>query len=152
KWGAEKDWIREFNILYARIYGAYSVIDPLDNHLAGLKPKAVPGFFAELGLKNVSVYSIGKIFALSNGAASDEDKLRYIRLFRESEEKKLDAFEELPEMRAKVREEDRKRFRELLRRKCEWLKEHIHDNSTWEWQGGANLLVTGICEKKGVPF
>lgn len=149
EWGAEKDWIKEFNILFARIYGAYFVIDSLRSRLGGLKPKAVPGFFSKHGLKNVSAYSIGKIFALSSRAVSDEDKLRYIRLYQESEDKKLKVYEELPEMRKKVTEEDRKRFRELLDRKCEWLKEHIHDNDTWEWQGGANLLVTGVCEKKG---
>lgn len=146
-WGGETGWISEFNSLYNEIWIVYDAIDPIKNRITGLKPEAVPRFFAKHGLKDVCAYPIGKLFSLSNGAVSDEDKLRYIDLYQVSEVKKLDLFSEFPKMKEDVGAEKIQRFKELLNKKCKWLKEHIHDNNTWEWQGGANMLVTGVCVK-----
>lgn len=143
-WPEDAAWHREYEAEYSRFTKLYYQLNPIKAYLGGLKPSAVPGFFARSGLKQVGVYPIGKAFSLSNAAFSHEEKLRYIELFQASEEKKLDVFMGLPEMRAQVTDEEAERFRSLIRAKCEWHRSNLDENAIWEWQGDSNLLVTGI--------
>ncbi len=140
-------WAKDFKRQYLKIYTKYLLSDPLENRTKGVKCADVPRFFTKQGLKDVSLYPLGKVFSLSNAAISDEDKLRYIDLYFASETKKLDAYMELDDEKMDITKEEADAFRSLLDRKCTWLREHLHDNNAWEWQGGANLLVTGICDK-----
>lgn len=139
----ECTWPEELKVISQKLSRMYFTVDPLQSRMMGVKPDKMPLFFERHGLKEVSAYPVGKIFSLSNAAVPDEDKLRYIELYRISELKKLEVFMAL-EDHGDVTEDDAERFRSILSQKCEWLQKHLHDNNAWEWQGGANLLVTGI--------
>ena len=141
---AECFWYEEFRQLDARIHQIYMQLDPLFSRISGLPPEKTPGFFAEQGLKEISAYPIGKLFSTSNAAVSRQEKLLWIDLYQSSEEKQLEAFLELPEMKKYCTEEEALRFRNLLREKCMYLRENTEENRIWDWQGGANILLTGI--------
>lgn len=147
-WPEDCGWRREFEEYFNRFYRAYFSIDRFKDRIRGLRPAEVPRFFAEQGLGQVSLYPVGRAFSLSNAAMSDDDKLRYIDLYQASEERKLDAYMQLPAMKEYVTEEDAELFRSLIREKCAWHRADLDENSIWEWEGGASVLVTGIFEGK----
>jgi hypothetical protein len=138
------DWMKELQDLNIKITGAYLKIDPITGRATGIAPADIPRFFAEQGMEKVSAYPLGNLYSLSNAAMSDDDKLRWIDLYRDSEVKKLDAFMELPEMLELISPEQAARYRELVDRKCSFLRSDLTENRIWEWRGTANLLVTGI--------
>lgn len=144
RWPEDCAWHKEFEAALDRFYKLYLKLDPLKTRTRGLKPSQLPAFFADNALREVSAYPLGRCFSLSNAAMSDEDKLAYLDLYQESEERKLDAFMRLPEMREQVTTEEAERFRGLIRQKCAWHRDHLDENAIWEWQGGVNLLVMGI--------
>ncbi len=140
----ECTWAEEFNLLYDRLYQTYDRIDPAMGYARGIKPEKVPRFLAAQGFSNVSAFPLGKLFSLSNAVLTEEEKLSWITGFEESEKKKLEAYLSLPEMQELFSKEQAKRFLCLLEEKCAWLRRNLKDNSVWEWNGGANLLLTGI--------
>lgn len=139
-------WLAEYRRMSRKFTDACFSIDPIEPRVAGLNPVRVPRFFAEQGLKKISAWPLGKVFSLSNAAVSPEEKLLYLDLFEDSENKQLDAFMALPEMRAYFTEEDADSYRRLIRERCDWYRERPEENAVWEWQGGANVLVAGIRE------
>lgn len=136
-------WKKELDVLFIKLTRAYMKIDPVSSHVTGVAPAGVPRFFAEQGMEQVSAYPVGHMSSLSNAAMSDKDKLRWIKLYRESEIRKLDAFMELPEMTEMFSHEQAARYRDLLDRKCDFLRSDLSENRIWDWRGNANLLVTG---------
>ena len=136
-------WANEFNELDKKFFNVCNTILPISNFTLGLNPAIIPNFFASHGLKNVCAYPIGKIFSLSNAAISDEVKLRWLELYESSMTKKLEAYMKLSEFREAFTDDEAKRYLELLRMKCEYYKANLHDNETWEINGGANILITG---------
>ena len=147
---AECGWYPDYRKMAEKFWNAYFRIDPLQNRTAGIAPKDAPRLFADCGLKHICAYPVGKFFSLSNAAVPAEQKLLYIDLWQVSEEKKLDTFMALPEMAAYATQEDAETFRALIRAKSAWHRAHTDDNSVWDWQGDANLLITGTVEKNGV--
>ncbi len=148
---SECKWVEAYRTLSERIHQAYYTMDPLQNRMHGVKPTDMPRFFVKSGLKNVCAYPLGKVFSLSNGAVSREEKLQYIDLFQSSEEKRLDAFMALPETEQYITGEMAEQYRSLVREKCDWHRAHPDENSIWDWQGDANILVTGRVDKGGMP-
>jgi ubiquinone/menaquinone biosynthesis C-methylase UbiE len=136
-------WKKELDVLVIRLTRAYLKIDPLTGRATGVAPALLPHFFAEQGMEQVSAYPVGHMNSVSNAAMSDEDKLRWIELYRESEIRKLDAFMELPEMLEMFSHEQAARYRELLDQKCGFLRSDLTENRIWDWRGNVNLLVTG---------
>ena len=136
-------WKKDLDVLFMKLTRAYMKIDPITERATGIAPPAIPHFFAEEGMEQVSAYPVGHMSSVSNAAMSDEDKLRWIELYRDSEIKKLDAFMELPEMNVMFSHEEADRYRELLDQKCDFLRSDLTENSIWDWRGSANLLVTG---------
>ena len=136
-------WVSEFRKLEEQINQAYYTLDSILPRIAGVKPAAVPRFFAARGLENICAYPIGKMVCLSNAAVSREEKLEWIRLYQASELKKLDAYMRLEQMRDLISASDAQRYRLLIQEKCKWLTAHTDENAVWDMQGGANLLITG---------
>lgn len=149
KYPPECAWYPEYRKMSEKFWNAYFRIDPLQNRTDGIAPKDAPRLFADCGLKRICAYPLGKVFSLSNAAVPEAEKLLYIDLYQTSEEKKLDAFMTLPEMAAYATAEEAEAFRALIREKCAWHRAHPDENSIWDWQGNANLLITGIVEKDG---
>ena len=140
----ECTWVEEFSFLYRELYIVYDRIVPMAGYVRGVHPAYIPRFLADQGLLQVSAYPLGKLFSLSNAALTEDEKRFWIDHFEESEIKKLDVFMEIPEMKKHFSVEQAERFRTLLTEKCTWLRDHLQENSVWEWSGGANLLATGI--------
>lgn len=137
-------WKKELDELFIELTRVYMKLDPLTSYTTGLAPVDIPRFFAEEGMEQVSAYPVGHMSSTSNAAMPDEDKLRWIELYRDSEMKKLAAFMELPEMPELFSREKADRYSELLDRKCDFLKSDLTENRIWDWRGNANLIVTGI--------
>lgn len=136
-------WVSEYRKMEHKFTLIYNAIDPLQSRVPGVATELVPHFFVEHGLERVSAYPLGKMFCLSNAAVSESDKLRWIDLCEQSETMKLDAFSGLVQFWQHVSHEEVARYREVLRERCAWLREHVNDNEAWDWQGGANILVCG---------
>ncbi len=143
RYPADCTWVEDFNRLFYKFYDACFEIDPLEPRMDGASPALMPRFFAESGLKEVSAYPLGKLFSLSNAVVSEKEKLEYLDLYQQSEEKKLDVFMALPEMAAYFTKEEAEEYRRLIREKCDWRRKNLQENTVWEWMGGCNLLVTG---------
>lgn len=144
----DSSWRKELQELTIKLLRAYRNTNPMSDYVTGVKMHQIPGFFAEQGMEQISAYPVGKIDSLSNAALSDEHKLRRIDLYEQSEVNKLEAFMELPEMAEWFSRGEADRYRELLAMKCDFLRSDLRENSIWEWNGGANILVTGIVPSK----
>lgn len=139
-------WHEEFERLRMRLQRVYFELNPLENYTQGARPTDVPHLLVEHGLRDVRAYPLGKVFCLSNADVTPEERQRYADLFRASEEKKLAAFRELPEWGERVGDDECERYLELLGIWHAWQRESTDENAIWEWQGDANLLVTGRVE------
>ena len=137
-------WYQPFRSLAQKLFTAYNKLDPMQGYIPGIKPDRMPRFFASQGIQRICAYPIGKMDSWSNAAIPKEQKLRWLDLYYRSEVDRLEAFMALPEMRENFTEAEAARYRELLDEKCAWLRAHPDENEVWEWQGGANLLITGI--------
>ena len=142
-------WRKEFQELLEILFSAYQKINPIDGYAGGVAPAQIPAFFASQGMKEISAYPIGKLDSLSNAAMPEADKLRWIELYQTSEIRKLDAYMELPQMKDLFTQEQAARYKELLNRKCEFLRSDLKENRIWEWTGGANVLITGRPPEQG---
>lgn len=137
-------WYKPLQELTAKLYAAYNRLAPLQNYIPGVKPGRMPRFFAEQGLKHICAYPIGKMVSWSNAAIPMERKTAWLKLYYRSEVDRLTAFRGLPEMERYFSGADAARFLELLEEKCAWLEANADENAVWDWDGGANLLITGI--------
>ena len=140
----ECTWHDEFVLLYNKLWRAYEIVDPALSYAGGLKSSETPRFFATHGLKEISAYPIGKLFSFSNAARSEEDRLKWLSLYKRSEEERLTACMSHPKMHDYFSDREAARYKELLSEKCKYLESHIGENAIWEWYGGVNMLVRGI--------
>lgn len=134
---------KELLQLTEELWQVYQKLSPLSRYAGGISLKEMPRFFVSQGMKDVSAYPLGKLFSLSNAAIPREQKLKWLELYPKSEEDKLEAFMEFPEMQELFSRAKADRYKELVREKCAYYLERPEENSVWEYVGGANLLVTG---------
>ncbi len=139
----ELPWGKEVQVLGDELWTICCKLAPFQLYVNRLSPAEIPAFFAKNGLKQVCAYPIGKIFSLSNAAIPKERKLKWLDLYKKSEEGKMRAFLAVPEGREVMDPEKVERYIELLEKKCEYYRTHLDENAIWEWQGGSNLMVTG---------
>ncbi|MCR5356367.1 MAG: class I SAM-dependent methyltransferase [Lachnospiraceae bacterium] len=137
-------WKKRYDILLEKVQAMYDNIVPMQDYLGGIPTAYIPNLFEEERLKDVSAYPVGRFFSLSNKAISDEKKQRYIELGFLSDTKRLNCVYEEPEAKAFMSEEEISEFTELLKKRRDYLTDHLKDNRIWEWEGGSNLLVTGL--------
>ena len=143
-WPESCTWQKPFQNLMIKLYTAYDRLNPMKAYIPGIKPGQMPRFFADQGLRQICAYPIGKITCWSNAAIPPERKLKWLELYVQSEKDRLDAFMALPEMEPLFSHADADRYRELLDEKAAWLRAHPDENTVWDWNGGVNLLITGI--------
>ncbi len=140
----ECDWKSELDDLYIKMWTGYETVNPVSNYINDLPTAEIPHFFSKNNLKNICAYPIGRMFSFSNGTLSEKDRLEYLDLYLISEEQKLNEYMCMEKFRTVFSESDAARYKELLKIKYDFLTEHIDDNSIWEWNGGANLLITAV--------
>ena len=143
----ECEWAKAYEDLHEQFYEACFALDPFESRVAGVDPSLVPRFFADSGLKNICIYPLAKAISLSDAALPPEEKRRYVDLYQLSEEKHLEAFMALPEMAERFSRRQADEFLRLLREKCAWHREHLNENTVWDWVGSGSLLVTGVWEE-----
>ena len=126
----EYDWVDEFRSLKHELDMLYMA--EASKYIVGIRPENMPRFFSVSGLKNVTVYQIGKFFSLSN--ASIDAKFR---------KEFLDAEVKAELTRAYLLSAEKKaRYSELLEIRKQDLEKP--ENTIWEWIGGSNLILIGI--------
>ncbi|MGI6617621.1 MAG: class I SAM-dependent methyltransferase [Saccharofermentanales bacterium] len=138
------EYYEEWVDLFIKLYSTYEEVLPKKDYLLGCDPLLVPRLFSEVGMWDIRMHSLGKSCSVSNAAMKDEDKRRYIELLHEAELEKLDSFYELETFREKVSKKEAERFRELMKIRRDLLLAECGENATWEWYGGASLVMTGI--------
>ncbi len=120
---------------------------PMKQFVQGIDPTEVPRIFHEMGLGDVSVYPLGKFFSLSNAATDREDKTRYVMLSHQADVDKFGSFWQLDKAKHYLTEMEAAEYLALLKEKRDSLLRDMGENAIWEWQGGTNLLVTGVVNK-----
>lgn len=140
----ECGWQKPLQELEDKLWTMYETVNPIRNYLNDLSPSELPHIFASEGLKNVSAFPVGKLFSLSNAVLTEDEKEEYIRDTYQASKEKLDAYMRLDEARALFSSDDAERYLALLDEKTRFLLDHLDDNGIWEWNGGANVLVTGL--------
>ena len=133
--------------LQAKVHAMTEAIMPMKRFVQGIDPVEVPRVFHEMRLGSVCAYPIGRFFSLSNAATGGEDKARYITLSYQADADKFGAFWQLDEAKRWLTEAEAAEYLALLEEKRNVLLGGIGENAVWEWQGGANLLVTGVVSK-----
>ncbi len=141
-------WKKEYDVLLNKVQAMYEKIAPLQDYLQGIPTAYIPNLFEEEHLRGVSAYPIGRFFSLSNCAVSEETKRRYIELGYLADRKRLTCVYEEAEAKDLMTEQEVETFCFLLEQKKNYLLQHLRDNHIWEWEGGANLLVTGFKARK----
>lgn len=137
-------WYDRLKEIESKLWKMYQIINPISNYLNCLKTSQIPHFFSEAGLKQISIFPIGKAFSLSDASISNEDKEEYILNMYEADKQKIDKFMELDSTKKFFNENDYKEYISLLTSKRNFLLSNIGENSIWEWNGGCNILITGI--------
>lgn len=140
-------WHKELLQLEAKVWQMYQSINPLANYTKGVPSSEIPHFFAEAGLHKVCLYPIGKAFSLSNAAMAANEKQEYILGMYEAERQKLLNYMELEETEKYFSNKECDQYLSLLLAKRDYLLQNCGENLIWEWQGGANVLVTGEIPK-----
>ena len=93
------------------------------------------------------MHPIGCSFSLSNNLYSTTEKIELIDLMYRAEKNKFQKYMELDEARKYISYEEENLYLELLALKNQTQKLHIEDDKSWEWFGGAQLLMCG--QKQG---
>lgn len=139
----ECTWYERLIEVEVKVWKMYQAIDPISNYTKGIPTSEIPHFLAANGLKNVSIYPLGKAFSLSNAAMPITEKQAYIMGMYEAEREKLLNFMELEEIWTYLSRDDCEEYLQLLLAKRNFLLGNVGENRIWEWYGGANVLVTG---------
>lgn len=143
----ECTWYPELQKMESKVWKMYQTIDPYSNYTKGKPTSEMPHFFWENGLKEISIFPIGKAFSLSNAAMALSEKQAYIEGMDQAEREKLTQFMKLPAAWDLIAPEDAESYFLLLSKKREYLLSTLGENEIWDWSGGANVLVTGVVSK-----
>ncbi|MBQ7322235.1 MAG: methyltransferase domain-containing protein [Clostridia bacterium] len=110
-----------------------------------------PKMFDVCGLKHIAIHPFAYTFHYLDEAYSLEYRRELLKTQIQNEIGWLDArYHDKKEIYAEHGFDDRKcaRLLELLRRKLEYVEQHLEHDRSFEWIGGFNFIVTGI--KDGV--
>lgn len=139
----ECTWAKPLEELNNKMWQMFETINPIKNYVNGLSTSEIPHLFVQCGLEGISAYPIGKLFSLSNQRISLEERLEYLDQMIESDRQKLEVYLELEEARALFSKEEAEHYLNLLREKRKYYQTHPDENRIWEWNGGANVLISG---------
>lgn len=136
-------WKKRYDELFQKVNLMYSNITPLSEYTCGVVPRKIPRAFFDAGLRDISVYPLGRFLSLSNATMSKEDKIRYINLDYLSELEKFSIFCDEKLTEKFMTKEEEVEYKKMLLERKEYLLSSIGENEIWEWLGDANLLVVG---------
>lgn len=131
--------------LSQKISNMYNAIQPIEEYTQyGTHPKKIPLLFANSGLKNIQMHSLGFSFSLCNETYSKEQKEELINLMYIAESKKFMAFWNLSESKKYITKEEATEYQNLIKEKRDVLLSTINEDKSWEWFGGAQLVMSGV--------
>lgn len=136
-------YITRYKILFEKVWQMYERINPLTNYINALDSGKVPQMFVREGLKEISLFPIGYAFSFSDASYSLAARKRYLDLCYQDESQKFEHFIALGGWEEFLTEEEILEYRMLLKEKKAYLQQHLDDNSIFEWNGRANIMVTG---------
>lgn len=142
-------WYDRLQYLEAKVWMIYEALTPIEDYRNSLKLSDMPHFFHTHGLQKVSMFPIGKAFSLSDAAISNKDKIAYINTLSEAKEEKILAYAKLPQFQFYMSAEEVTSYIDLLHQEKQCLINNVQENRIWQWEGGANILVSGVVEKEG---
>jgi len=141
-------YLHKLKFLTKKVNNMYNSIQPInDYYMYGTPPEKIPLLFASSSLYNIEMHPIGCSFSLSNNLYSTTEKIELIDLMYRAEKNKFQKYMELDEARKYISYEEENLYLELLALKNQTQKLHIEDDKSWEWFGGAQLLMCG--QKQG---
>ena len=136
-------WAIPLNELNNKLWNMYEKINPIKNYTNGLTTAEIPHLFVKKGIQKICAFPIGKVFSLSNALISQEERLAYLDQMLEAERQKLALYLEMEEARELFSAEDAEKYLHLMEEKRDYYKSHPDENEIWEWNGGANVLISG---------
>lgn len=139
-------FMSRFRFLYNKVWAMYEKINPIRDYVNAPDSSGVPGMFVREGLKQISLFPIGYAFSFSDYRLKEESRKRYLELWYADERAKFERYISLEESRQYLTVREGMEYLELLEQKKNYLWAHIDDNSIFEWNGRANIMVTGVSE------
>lgn len=136
-------YITRYKILFEKVWQMYERINPLADYINAVDSGKVPQMFVREGLKEISLFPIGYAFSFSDASYSLAARKQYIDLCYQEESQKFEHFIALGGWEEFLTKEEVLEYRILLQEKKAYLQEHLDDNSIFEWNGRANIMVTG---------
>lgn len=136
-------YITRYRILFEKVWQMYERINPLAGYINAADSGKVPQMFVREGLKEISLFPIGYAFSFSDASFSHTAREQYIDLCYQEEQQKFERFIALGGWEIFLTEEEVREYRLLLLEKKSYLQQHLDDNSIFEWNGRANIMVTG---------
>ena len=136
-------WLERYRELYGKVWNMYESIDPVKGYTNEMTSAEIPHFFAENGLKDISLYPIGSLFSFSNAELNKEDREKYVNDSYECECLKLNRFLKIDDRKQFLKKEEAKEYLNLLEEKKEYLLNNLEDNSIFEWTASGSVLITG---------
>ena len=141
------EWRSQIDLFEREIMAALAKmkLDPYANS-KGYPASYMPSFFTESGLREIRIFPLARSFSLSNAGMKKEDKQTYIENLYFGELSKLQALMECEEFIELFRPEKCHKYAEALKKRYDFWRAHMDDNSIWDWFGSSSLLVSGICQ------
>lgn len=136
-------YITRYKILLDKVWRMYEGINPITDYINAVDSGKVPQMFVREGLKEISLFPIGYAFSFSDASYSREERKQYINLCYQDDRKKFEHFIASGGWEEFLTKEEVFEYRLLLQEKKAFLQQHLDDNSIFEWNGRANIMVTG---------
>lgn len=136
-------FIHRYRILFEKVWTMYQKTNSIANYINALDSSQVPRMFVKEGLKEISLFPIGYAFSFSDASLTADKRKEYIALSYQEERKKFEHYIQLGAWKDFMSKDEVAEYRSLLQQKRTFLWEHLEDNSIFEWNGRANIMVTG---------
>ena len=139
----ECTWAGPLSELNQKMWDMFETVNSIKNYVNKMPTSEIPHLFVRCGVKGICAYPIGKLFSLSNALISYEERMDYLDQMIEAERQKLDVYMELKEARDLFSKAEAEKYLSLLEQKRDYYKTNPDENEIWEWNGGANVLISG---------
>lgn len=141
---ADCGYITRYRALFEKVWQMYERINPLAGYINAVDSGKIPQMFVREGLKEISLFPIGYAFSFSDASFSRAEREQYIVLCCQEERQKFERFIALGGWEVFLTKEEVQEYRQLLQEKEAYLQQHLDDNAIFEWNGRANIMVTGL--------
>lgn len=136
-------FIKKYRELSEKVWKMYEGVNSITNYIHAPDSGQVPQMFVREGLQEISLFPIGYAFSFSDASFSVNQRKEYIEMSYHEECKKFENYVNLGVWKGFMEREEIDEYRKILEQKRQFLWDHLEDNSIFEWNGRANIMVTG---------